>query len=638
MSSVIELPLPTPPVHSEEAEGKGEDGISAEDREEILSAIADLSSGNRISGNRDGMVLHPRRKGFVFPLVINVIAAALTLGGLFGLSAIFSRRQERIEEGRVLVATAEGKLIQEIRRDSESKLREKDKAIADIQVRLSSIDQQRDALAASLEDRIKAKEAEFKAELQTAIDRERKRLLALGLSEVAIQERLKQFEAEKNAEFERELAAYRKRADQENAAKEAELASLRDEYQKTISGLGEERAKILNEASQKEAALRSSLETKARELESRTVHAEAGMEQAKAELSRLQNERAGEQSAEDRIVGLYDSIRTALRDRRFEAAAAGASTLGSYLNEPSVIAMPALQGRREADLFIADTLGGLARGELERESENASVLLRQSELIASIKSGVAEARKALIAGDQAAAEARYQEALAAIPEILAAHTYFITKARGEDASNLAKLDAAEQKDADDAKALAEERSSSRASLARADRLQAELETVKTETAKAASAEKSTSVAAAGAAQAGDIDALKKEVALLKSQVSAYDDSLGAYSAYVSAEDKARQESGAGAEVAAKASLDVFLDNPAIQKTFPRMNERIGRLLLDYRKDIPSETLLSAAEIAVEASKFATAEERQNYLDEQSARYATANPELGDFIEKFKSMQ
>lgn len=738
---------------AEAAEGDFEEDISEEDREEILLAIEGVARGNRITVGSDLKKLHPLRKGFVFPLAINVAAAILIAGGLLGLSLFSGQRQTKIKDGQALVATAEGKLIQEIKKDSESKLLEKDKAIADIQGRLGVIDQQRSALAASFEDRVKAKEAEFKTTLQLELEKERKRLLALGLSESAVNERLKKFEAEKNAEFDRELAAFRKQADEEKAAKDAQLAGLRDEYQKNISSLSVERKKIQDEASQREQDLRASLDVKTKELEGQTAQAKAGMEKARADLARLQDQKAATQSAEDRILGLYGNIRSSLRDRRFEDAAVGTTALVSYLNDPTVASMPSLQGRREADLFIADALGGLARGEIARASGDSSLLLRQSELLSAVKLSVAAAEKALRAGDQAGAQARYQEALAAVPEILAAHDYFINKARDEEtakatrlndslaaaersykAGDLAAVSAryaealaylpldertrsaiagrfaqagaaeadkakraadtkaardpmeaarkvlaagawqeaiagylgliaaypaadqapeavkgidgaragmlkdAEQKAAADARTIADLRKSNDGNLARSEALQRDLEKARSETAKAAAAGGSTSAAASSAAQAGDIAALKKEVARLQSIESSYNDSLGAYSAYASAEDHARQGSGTGAAIAARASLDIFLGDPAIQQSFPRMNDRIGRLLQDYQKSLSSETLLGAAEIAIESSKLKTAKERQDYLDAQASRYAKANPQLRDFIEKFRGMQ
>ncbi len=759
------------PAAPKPAEREGEEGISEDDRAEILAAIEGVSRGNRISAGSELMILHPRRKGFVFPLAVNVIAAILTVGGLLGLSLFFGRSRAGVQEGQGVVASAEGKLIQEIKKESESKLLEKDKAIADIQGRLMTIDKQRSDLASSLEDRVKAKEAELKASMQVELDKERKRLTALGLSEDAIKQRLKAFEDQKNAEFNRELAAFQKQVDAEKAAKDAELAGLRDEYQKNISSLGDERKKIQDEASAREQTLRSTLDAKTKELETQTAAAKAGMDKAKADLAQLQDQKARAQSAEDRILGLYGTIRAALRDRRFEDAAAGTAALVSYLNDPTVVSAPSIQGRREADLFIADALGSLARGEVAKASEDSSLLLRQSELLASVRDSVATAGKALRAGDTATAQAKYNQALAAVPEILAAHSYFIDKARDEETLRVAKLNdslaagdrsykagdlagasarysealsylpiderarssiaqrfaqagaaeadkarraadtkaaadpaaaarrdlaaghwqqaiagylgvisaypAADQtaesvkgiesaragmvKDSDsrtaaDAKTIADLKAATDvsaadlrtgladlqkrydASLARAAQLEKDLATARSDTAKAAAEAASTSQAAAAAAQAGDIAALKKEVDRLKGVETAYNQVIDAYSSYSSSEDQARKGADAGAAIAAKASLDAFLDNPATQAAFPRMGERVGRLLQDYQKSLSSETLLSAAEIAIEATRLKTPKEKQDYLDAQATRYATANPQLKDFIDKFKTVQ
>ncbi|HTX74281.1 MAG TPA: hypothetical protein VMC79_15725, partial [Rectinemataceae bacterium] len=94
-------------------EADSADGISAEDRREIFKAIEKLATGNRLSASVESAVLRPQRKGFVFPLVVNLVAAALTIGVLFGVSYLFRQRDRSVESGGAALSTAEGKLIDE---------------------------------------------------------------------------------------------------------------------------------------------------------------------------------------------------------------------------------------------------------------------------------------------------------------------------------------------------------------------------------------------------------------------------------------------------------------------------------------------------------------------------------------------
>jgi len=422
-------------------ESAGEaDGITVEDRREILQAIEKVATGNRITAGPESLALHPLRKGFVFPLIVNLLAASLTVGILFGLSYLFRQRDRSIEAGGAAMTSAEGKLLQELRRESDSQIQAKDKAIADIQSRLATLDQERNALAANIDTRVKQQEATLQAQMQAELDKERQRLTSLGLSTASQQAQMKRFEEQKNAQLKLQLAAYDRKAQAERAQADANYAKLRDEYQANMSALGTERQKILAEAQQREDALRASLDAKTKALESQNVAAQAGLAQAQAQLAQLNAQRTQQQAVEDRILGLYDSIRQALRDRRFEDAAAGAAALSSYLNDPSVAAMPSIQGRRTADLFVADALSTLAKEELDRSSSDANKLLAQADLLAAARADAAAGAKAMQAGDLAAAQAKYQEALATVPEILAAHDFFLNRLQDQEAARKARLD------------------------------------------------------------------------------------------------------------------------------------------------------------------------------------------------------
>jgi hypothetical protein len=416
------------------------EGITAEDRREILQAIEKVATGNRITASSESMALRPLHKGFVFPLIVNLLAISLTVGILFGLSYFFRQKDRGIEAGGVALTSAEGKLIEEIRRESDSQLQAKDKAIADIQSRLTSLDQERNALAASIEARVKQREAVLQTQMQAELDKERQRLSALGISAASIQDQMKKFEAQKNAELKRQLDDFTQKALAERAQADANYAKLRNEYQTNISALGADRQKILDEAQRREDQLRASLDAKTKTLENQNAAAQAGLAQAQAQLAQLNDQRRQQQAIEDRVLGLYDSIRQALRDRRFEDAAAGASALGAYLNDPSVAGLPSIQGRRAADLFVADALSTLAKEELDRSSADANKLLAQAELLSAVRADAAAADKALQAGDLATAQAKYQEALATVPEILAAHNFFLGQLQDQEAARKARLD------------------------------------------------------------------------------------------------------------------------------------------------------------------------------------------------------
>jgi hypothetical protein len=268
-----------------ELQDESDEGITAAERREIIASIDKVASRNRISVASGKSNVVPLKKGFVFPLVVNLLILVVTASALVALALIFRQRDQGVEAGGVAVTTAEGKLIQEIRRESDSKLLEKDKAITEIQDRLGSIDKQRGELAASFEQRVGQRELELRAALKVELDAERKRLTDLGFSEAAIQERLKKFEAERTAAFNLQLEGIKKKAEADKAAEDARLAQARDEYQKSIADLNDERKKIQGDASTREDQLRASMDAKTKELEGQSAAAKAGLAKAQSDLS-----------------------------------------------------------------------------------------------------------------------------------------------------------------------------------------------------------------------------------------------------------------------------------------------------------------------------------------------------------------
>jgi len=407
---------------------EGEDqysGIDAEDRREITAQIDEISRKNRISITPERLAITPLKKGFLFPLLVNLIAIGCTAGALWGLSVLFSQKEAQYSSSAGTLNSAEGKLIQELKKDAESRISEKDKQISDFQSRLAAMEQEQTKLQASFEQRLATKESELKAQLQKELEQEKARLIALGLSDLVIQERLKKFEQEKMAAIQKEIDSYKTALAAERAASEANYDKLRKEYQNSIASLNDERKKIQEESQRREEQLRSSMEAKTQELAAQAQQASAGLAQAKAELAKMEEQRKNTAAAEDRIVGLYLAVRSALQENRYNDAVTNAAALRSYLLDPSLASLTGLQNRRPADLFAADVFSQLARTQLEQAKTDNTLLLSQAELVAAVRDLTAQAQTALKAGQNERAADLYNQALAKIPEILSAHNYFI---------------------------------------------------------------------------------------------------------------------------------------------------------------------------------------------------------------------
>lgn len=403
-------------------------GISPEDRAEIFSQIEKITQQNRRTFDSKAFAVKAQKHGMVFPLVVNIIIIGTTVFALFGLSQFFSQRTTEIERTGTALSSAEGKLIQEIKKEAEGQLARKEQEISEFQARLANLEKEQASLKATFEERLAQKEAEFKDLVRKEVEQERERLLKQGLSEAVIQERLKKFEAERLTFYKQKLEEFQKQLEQERLAAEASYAKLRQEYSSTIATLNAERQKIQEEARQREQQLRSSLEQKTQDLASAAAQASASLEEAKKELARIDEQRRAAAAAEDQIAGLYQAIQSSFQNRRFDDALKSINSLKALINDPALSSLPSLQKRRNGDLFALDVMGQMARLEVERSSIDTNLLLAQAEALAAIRSAVQEGRTALQNNNTDGAAAAFQRALNRIPEVTEAHQYFMNRA------------------------------------------------------------------------------------------------------------------------------------------------------------------------------------------------------------------
>ena len=120
--------------------------ISPEEREQVLKQIETAIAANRPTTGFDLSVLKAEKRGLLFPLLINLAALVLIAAGVLFLFRFFELRKESITLRQTSYLSAEGTLIQALKRETESRLQAKEQEIASIQERLQRVDREREAL------------------------------------------------------------------------------------------------------------------------------------------------------------------------------------------------------------------------------------------------------------------------------------------------------------------------------------------------------------------------------------------------------------------------------------------------------------------------------------------------------------
>jgi hypothetical protein len=399
-----------------------ETGISPDDLKQIEQDLERAVEESRMEVTPDDFKVKAAKQGVLFPVaVIASLAVALALG-LGALYVLFQRGETRIATEGGATVTAEGKLIAELKKESEAQLEAKNREIDSIQVRLADIEKQRQDLQTGMDAKVKAREDELQKTVAAELETEKQKLQSQGLSDAAITKRLADLEAQKNSESAKQLETYRQAAEAERARTEASLTALSTEYNASLQKANDERQKVLADSRQREEALQAQLAQSTATLETEKARAEAALRDLSAQKEK-------EEIASSQLVSLYSVARSDIAAQSWDRAVQSLKAIGDYVNQGEVAQLAAISKRRDVDLFVVDVLTTYVQGEKTKTGMDTSSLVALSAQVADLKNRVAEADQLAREGRTADAVLRYSEALNLLPEAAKAQAYLAALAR-----------------------------------------------------------------------------------------------------------------------------------------------------------------------------------------------------------------
>ncbi|MBN1835439.1 MAG: hypothetical protein JW820_06275 [Spirochaetales bacterium] len=335
---------PAGPLHIDEGRE-----VSESERQEILSQIERAIQGERKPLAEELDHLQARRKGRLFPILVNVVAAVLVAAGAFLFSELFEIRSESITLRSAGLVSAEGTLLETLRRESQGQIRDKELQIAAIEKRLATMDEQTVALKARFESDLRAREEELRRRVEAEMVEERDRLVAAGTTASAIDRRIREMEAEREAALRNELERYRSDLQAALRQKEQELVESRRQLQGTLAAATSERVRLASEMTQREAELRNRFQ---RERESLEQEASA----AEQRLAALQETYRQQQVLEDQLSGHYRDALDRLAVGDLAGAGEALERLNRLLDSPGLARVPGLLERRTLDRALSKAL------------------------------------------------------------------------------------------------------------------------------------------------------------------------------------------------------------------------------------------------------------------------------------------
>jgi DNA repair exonuclease SbcCD ATPase subunit len=291
-------------------------GISEEEQREILAAINGIAESNRRSLSEAGGAAAARRfrakkSGGLFPLLVNAGAIALLAGGFFLLSSFQGKTDAQVREGAMVYNSAERALIDEIRKETASRIEAKENEISRIVSQLEGVD----------------------AELQG---------LHSSNQELTVEQR----------------------------AAEQRLTALQDEYRAQLAAARDERSRILEDSRAREANLRAQLEARTRDLAVVAEQSATAVEIARAELERLSAEQGKAADVEAQLGGYFITLNDQIRANQLTAAAETLAAMRQFLDTPAFQSLRSIQARKE---LYAQTINSL-EGMVEQSWNNQAAL------------------------------------------------------------------------------------------------------------------------------------------------------------------------------------------------------------------------------------------------------------------------
>ena len=135
---------------------------------------------------------------------------------------------------------------------------------------------------------------------------------------------------------------------------------------------------------------------------------------------------------QDQITGFYEQIRDAIASQEYSEAQRLIEQVRTYLEQPAVLALPAVQERRDAELFVLESLSRLVTPQASAETEDpGDGIVERAERYDTVVSLIDRAEQARSRGNQQEAVTTFREALSEIPGGLDGHESVLSRAEEE---------------------------------------------------------------------------------------------------------------------------------------------------------------------------------------------------------------
>ncbi len=330
--------------------------VSPEEQTEILDKINQAVQESKISYSSESWNATKASSGLSLTLSLNALVIAVIVGGLWSVLTFFQPSRTALVEDSQQLQTAEARLLEEIKKESDLALGEKDREIAEIQARLANIDQEKRTLVSETEARILAKERELEQRLQVEIQRERERLLAQGLGQDEIERRIRELTERRRREIDAELQAFKVQTENERRRLERALNEAQENYRSTLNAAAAERQKILEETQRRE-----------QEIQSRTQVISTELQEAQSQIAALRARSEQLAALDNQVAGLIARARDQFTKGEWRELKDTSEAINQVIRLPAYEQDAQALNRRQGHSLLAQTLSNIADTRLAQQ-------------------------------------------------------------------------------------------------------------------------------------------------------------------------------------------------------------------------------------------------------------------------------
>jgi hypothetical protein len=345
-----------PPGPAAQEPSRGGAGLTVDEQVEIIGQINDILRKNRLAIRPETLDFTPRRRGATLPILVNAGAVVLTLAAALGIAALFNARERTLVSRPATLLTAEARVIQALKKETEEQLGRKNQEIVRIQASLESLARDRDRLKLESQAQLARREEELKSALARELASERQKLERQGLESQTVERQLASLQDRLSEENRKQLEEYRRKADSELAAKEASLAALGRKYQDSLDAFQQERQALESQAHQREEELSARMKTD-------TAAAQGEASRLAGQLQALTAQREQEKLASDQLLAAYSKVFDSWKASRYDEAQRNLGAVRELLSRDSITSLPAIRSRLPVERSLVEALARLFEAE-----------------------------------------------------------------------------------------------------------------------------------------------------------------------------------------------------------------------------------------------------------------------------------